>query len=95
MIFLLLGKLGYCQDEVVEKPEPPDFKLFRAEENYNYLKDKENNPYQDDYMDAIKFISLNHSRNINLRFGGEIRSRIEHYTNRRWTKEDETFYSQR
>ena len=95
MIFLLLGKLGYCQDEVVEKPQPPDFKLFRAEENYNYLKDKENNPYRTDYMDALKFIPLNKKKNVILSLGGEIRPRVEYYNNRNWTEEDEIFYSQR
>ena len=75
--------------------EPPAFKLFRAEEHYDYLKDKENSIYKEDYLDAIKFIGLNASKNINLGFGGEIRLRMEDFTNRNWADEDETFYSHR
>ena len=76
-------------------PEQPAFKLFRAEENYDYLKNKESSPYQKDYLDAIKLIGLNVSKNINLRFGGEVRLRMENFTNRNWEAEDETFYSHR
>jgi len=78
------------QDSLLEQP---DFKLFRAEENYDYLKEK--NPYQEDYLDGIKLIALNTSKNINLRFGGEVRLRMEDFTHRNWEAEDETFYSHR
>ncbi|MEO1263672.1 MAG: alginate export family protein [Bacteroidota bacterium] len=80
------------QDNLSERPA---FKLFRAEENYDFLKNKENSPYKEDYLDAIKLIGLNPSKNINLSFGGEIRLRAEDFTNRNWADEDETFYSQR
>lgn len=76
-------------------PEQPPFKLFRAEENYDYLRDKANKQYEEDYVDAIKFIGLNASNSINLSFGGEIRFRVEDFTNRNWEEEDVTFYSQR
>lgn len=90
-----LERLTFVPQQLAEKSEPPAFKLFRAEENYDYLKDKENNPYKEDYLDAIKFIGLNTAKDINLRFGGEIRPRVEHFTNRNWEDDDETFYSQR
>lgn len=93
MILVLLSRLGYGQEEAVEKPGPPDFKLFRAEENYSYLKDKEINPYETDYLDVIKFIPLGNKNNASL--GGEIRPRIEYFNNRNWMEEDEIFYSQR
>lgn len=80
------------QDSLLDRPT---FKLFRAEENYDYLKDKENSPYQEDYLDPIKFIGLNASKDINLSFGGEIRLRMEDFTNRRWMDEHATFYSHR
>lgn len=67
--------------------------MFRAAENYSYLKDKAINPYETDYLDAIKFIPLGKNGNISL--GGEIRPRVEYFNNRNWTKEDEIFYSQR
>ena len=93
MILVLLSKPGYGQEEAVKKPKPPDFKLFRAEENYSYLKHKEINPYETDYLDVIKFIPLGNKNNASL--GGEIRPRIEYFNNRNWTEEDEIFYSQR
>ncbi len=95
MILLLLSKLVYGQEEAVEKPEPPAFKMFRAEENYSYLRDKETNLYETDYFDVIKFISLDKNKNVNLSLGGEIRIRLEYFNNRKWTEEDEFFYSQR
>lgn len=73
--------------------EPPAFKLFRAEEHYDYLK--ESNPFEKDYLDAIKLIGLNSSKSIHLRFGGEIRLRMEDFRNRNWEEEDVRFYSQR
>ena len=80
------------KDSLLERPA---FKLFRAEENYDYLKNKENSPYKRDYIDAIKLIGLNSSKNINLSFGGEIRLRVEDFTNKNWADKDETFYSHR
>ncbi|NRB53873.1 MAG: alginate export family protein [Saprospiraceae bacterium] len=80
------------QDSLLERPA---FKLFRAEENYDDLKDKENSTYKGDYLDPIKFIGLNASKKINLSFGGEIRLRMEDFTNKRWMDEAETFYSHR
>jgi len=101
-ILLLLSKLGYGQEEAIEtlptgrqEPEPPAFKLFRAEENYSYLKDKEINPYETDYLDVIKYIPLSQNGNASLSLGGEIRPRVEYFSNRNWTEEDEIFYSQR
>lgn len=94
-ILLLLSKLVYGQEEVKEKSEPPALKMFRAEENYDYLKDKQINPYKTDYLDALKFISLGKKNSASLSLGGEIRPRIEYFNNRNWTNEDELFYSQR
>lgn len=88
-------RLTFVPHKSEEKSEPPAFKLFRAEEHYDYLKDKASSPYEADYLDAIKLIGLNSSNDINLRFGGEIRPRMEHFTNRNWEEDDETFYSQR
>ncbi|WP_276391452.1 alginate export family protein [Eudoraea chungangensis] len=75
--------------------EPPYYKLFRAEENYQYLKDKEISQYRKDYLDAVKFIGLNSSKSIHLRFGGSTRFRSEYFSNRNWEDEDQLFYSQR
>ena len=83
------------QDFKEENKEAPKYKMFRAEENYGYLKDKENTPYEKDYLDVLKFIPLNKTKDINLLFGGEIRPRLEHFSNRNWEEEKETFYTQR
>lgn len=87
-ILWLLSNLGYGQEEAVEKPEPPDYELFRAEENYSYLKDKGIYAYKTDYLDVIKFIPLNKKKNVSLTLGGEIRPRLEYFNNRNWTEED-------
>jgi len=91
-------QFGFSQEskDKKEKKEPPNFSLFRANENYEYLKDEENNPYEEDFFDAIKFIPLNHKKDVYLSFGGQFRPRFEYYSNRHWEgEEEENFYSQR
>ena len=79
-----------------EKPEPPAFKIVRAEESYLFLKEKENNPYKNELLDGIKFIPLTKNKEAYLSLGGQIRTRFEHYSNRLWINEvDQDFYSQR
>jgi hypothetical protein len=85
----------WAQEAAQEKKEPPSYKLFRAAEDYSYLKDPATNPYEKDYMDVIKFIALNKKKTANLRLGGEIRPRVEYFNNRNWSSEDEFFYTQR
>jgi hypothetical protein len=95
IILFFLSFSAYSQ-ETVEEKEAPAFKLLRAEEDYSFLKDKDENPFKEDALDAIKFIPLNESKSIYATIGGEIRPRIEHYSNRAFNgEEDETFYSQR
>ncbi len=80
------------QDSITEQAA---FKLFRAEENYDFLKKKESRLYEKDYLDAIKLIGLDSAKEVNLRFGGEVRLRVEDFTNRNWEEEEELFYSHR
>ncbi len=95
LILFFISLLGFAQ-ETEETKEAPVFKLFRAEENYSYLKDVETNPFKEDAFDAIKFIPLNASKSIYATIGGEVRPRYEHFSNRRFKgEEDENFYSQR
>ncbi len=70
IILFFISLLGFAQ-ETEEKKEAPAFKLFRAEENYSYLKDVETNPFKEDAFDAIKFIPLNASKSIYATIGGE------------------------
>ena len=93
--FIFFTSISFSQDNTMKK-ELPNFHLFRAEENYSYLKNKEQNEFKQSSFDAIKFISFNKQRSIYGTIGGEIRPRIEHFSNRKWNGEDdETFYSHR
>ncbi len=83
-----------AQENDGEYDEPPRYSLFRASENYDYLKN--DNPYERDWSDPLKFISLNKEKSIYLSLGGQIRTRFEHYSNRFWEENvDQDFYSQR
>ncbi|PHS67284.1 MAG: hypothetical protein COB12_03815 [Flavobacterium sp.] len=95
ILFLLLISNSFAQENK-ETKEIEKFKLFRAEENYFYLKDKKQNKYKQDVFDALKFIPLNKKRSIYATIGGEVRVRLEHFDNLLWNEEkDEIFYSQR
>lgn len=95
LLLLFLFQRTFAQEKE-EKKEPPDFSLKRASENYEYLKDKENNPYERDFFDPVKFFPLNQKKDIYLSLGGQLRPRFEHYSNRLWEREeDQNFYSQR
>ena len=94
ILLFLTSFLAIAQEE--EKKEAPAYKIFRAMENYEYLKDAESNPYEEDVFDPIKFIPLNAKKNVYLSIGGQIRPRMEVFSNRFWEgDEDENFYSQR
>ncbi len=86
----------FAQEDTSEKSEPPAFNIFRAEEDYTYLRDTEKNPYEEDTFDVLKFIPLNEAGTAYLSFGGQFRPRFAHYTNRLWEEEEDmSFYSQR
>jgi len=68
-------------DEAISRPSPPPFKQLRYDENYSYLRDPSLGV---DYLDALKLIPLNSSRNWYLTLGGEIRQRYEYYHNNLW-----------
>jgi len=98
LISVFFFQFGFSQESKgkEEKIEPPNFSLFRANENYKYLKNKENSQYEEDFFDAIKFIPLNQKKDVYLSFGGQFRPRFEYYSNRYWeSEEDDGFYSQR
>ncbi|WP_299674697.1 alginate export family protein [uncultured Tenacibaculum sp.] len=91
-VLLLLSTISVAQN--IELKEQPKFSLFRASENYEYLKEHEK--FKKDFFDPIKFIPLNENKDIYLSLGGQIRPRFEHYSNRLWNgEEDQDFYSQR
>ena len=50
MLIIVIGQNVYSQEHKIEKKEPPSFSMFRAEEDYLYLADKEKNPYKKKLM---------------------------------------------
>jgi len=85
---------------VAEEPkslaEPPAYSLLRAEENYNYLRNRSASPYTEDYFDPLKHIRLGKNSEAYVSFGGEFRPRYAYFENRLWENErDVDFYSQR
>lgn len=96
-LLLLSFSFAFGQEEIKgKKDKAPRYKLFRATENYEYLKKQEENLYKEGTFDPIKFIPLNKKESVYLSIGGEIRPRLEIFSNRFWEgEEDDTFYSQR
>jgi len=92
---LLLGS-NVAADEPGTLNEPPPYKLLRAAEDYSYLANDEDQRYEADWFDPIKYIPLDSDRDVYLTLGGELRPRFEHFSNRNWgASGDEDFYSQR
>ncbi|OJJ19355.1 hypothetical protein BKI52_21330 [marine bacterium AO1-C] len=79
---------------VAQKNSPPPIAALRAEESYAFLQNKDSlNNAHSIFLEPLKWISIR--KNIHLTLGGEYRARLEHFTNKSYTTEDETFYSQR
>lgn len=95
VIFLCIQN-SLAQEHKEEKKEPPAFSIFRQNENYDYLKNNQDNPYEDNFFDPIKFIPLDSKEAIYLSLGGQMRPRFEYFSNRLWLGEqDENYYSHR
>jgi len=96
IITLLSVSATVMAQEPAETKEPPAYRLFRAEEDYSYLKDRGRRSYAEDVFDDIKYIPINQPGDIYLTLGGELRLRVEDFSNRQWEADgDERFYSQR
>lgn len=95
VVLSLVAAVGHSQSTLASKPEQPPLSMLRAEEHFDYLQDTASNPYRSTCTDGLKFIALNQEKSIHLSIGGQYRARVEHFTNKNWTVEDETFYSQR
>lgn len=90
--------LSFYSMTVGQEPDlndPPSIKSYRAEENYDYLKSEETNPYRPSFGDKVKYIGLNKDRSIYFSTGGQYRIRFDNFTNKDWTVEDDWYYSQR
>lgn len=77
------------------KKAAPNYSIFRANDNFRYLKNIDDNPFLSDFFDPVKFIALNTQRSAYLTLGGEVRPRFEYFENRKWKKESVSYYSQR
>ncbi len=96
ILFFAIFQCVFGQEQTDDKKEAPAYNTFRADENYEYLKDEETNPYEADFFDPIKFIPLNKTKSSYLSFGGQLRPRFEHFSNKNWDREDDQdYYSQR
>ncbi len=94
LLFTLIPPLLTAQEVEKQLKEQPGFQLFRADEDYAYLKNRE--AFENDFTDPIKYIPFNKKGNMFHSLGGQIRSRFEHFGNRFWVEDkNENFYSQR
>ena len=92
-ILLFLYRIASAQST---ENEAPGYSLYRANESYEYLKNKATSPFKTDFFDPIKFIPLNARKNMYVSLGGQFRPRIEYYSNRLWDQQDDpNFYAQR
>ncbi|NJO02734.1 MAG: alginate export family protein [Bacteroidia bacterium] len=57
----------------------PEFKMLRAEENYEFLKDNPSLPRS--WYNWFKFIPLNARQDVYLSLGGELRYQYEYFKN--------------
>ncbi|MEO0627957.1 MAG: alginate export family protein, partial [Bacteroidota bacterium] len=95
LAYLLCLCVPIKAQEESDKLLPPPLLLFRAEEQYDYLQKTSRDQYKEGFLDGLKFIPLNINETSFLSIGGSYRARVEHFTNRDYTPEDERFYSQR
>ncbi|MEO0725483.1 MAG: alginate export family protein [Bacteroidota bacterium] len=87
LLSISLPTLVWSQEEKI-----PPIIMLRAEEDYSFLQDQDSTVL---FLQPLKWIPLNSNNSMSLTLGGEYRPRIEHFTNRNYSAEDETFYSQR
>lgn len=59
----------------------PDFKSFRFDENYNFLK---NDTISNNWYKAMKFLPITESKKIYFSFGGDIRFQYFYAQNENW-----------
>lgn len=87
LAFLLL-----ITNTLVAQDNIPDINLLRGEESYLFLDSIENKII---FLQPLKLITLDRDDSIFLTLGGEYRARVEHFTNKDYTEEDLSYFSQR
>ena len=99
VLFAVSGLIAWSsavegQETAGERPlGPPGFSMFRADEDYTYLRD--GSPYRRDPFDPLKFIRLNADGSVFLTLGGEVRPRFAFFDNPNWERGREESYAQR
>lgn len=95
-LFVCISLLYIYQPAFAQSIEFPSFNILRAEQNYSFLTNIDDRSYRKNLTQAIKYLPIGNNKEFYLTLGGELRPRVEHFTNRRWNaNDDETFYSQR
>jgi len=74
------------------QPEVIPIKLLRAEESYLFLQESDRKQV---FLQPLKLVTLDASKEIFLTLGGEYRARLESFTNEGYSSENNAYYSQR
>lgn len=93
-ITLLIGLPCFVLAQEGEPTEEsvPDIVILRAEESYAFLDSAAKGTV---FLQPLKWIPISRDKSISLTLGGEYRARMEHFTNKDYTEQDLTYYSQR
>ena len=87
VFFCLIANIGFAQKENVV-----GINLLRAEESYLYLDSLKERTI---FLQPLKLILIDRNHTVFLSLGGEYRARYENFTNKDYTSEDLSYYSQR
>ncbi|MEM6830236.1 MAG: alginate export family protein [Bacteroidota bacterium] len=91
-IVAILLHFSSIQAQEVEAEKIPSIKMLRAEESYSFLKNDEPGRI---FLQPLKLLPVTESKNVYLTLGGEYRARFESFTNKDYTPENDSYYSQR
>ena len=83
----MIANIGFAQKENVV-----GINLLRAEESYLYLDSLKERTI---FLQPLKLILIDRNHTVFLSLGGEYRARYENFTNKDYTSEDLSYYSQR
>ena len=95
LLCLLSPENAGAQEQTEGGKEPPPFKMFRAEEDYSYLKPGNDPIYTSSFGEELKYIAINPQGTLYATVGGQYRVRWEHFTHKSWTDDTDQYYSQR
>lgn len=96
LVFLAHCPLIFGQEQNENRHDQlPAFSALRAEEDYAYIGSRRDT-IKTSYLNGIKYIPISKNGEAYLSFGGQIRPRLELFSNRFWDEEENPrFYSHR